>query len=249
MNIPYIMAKICEFSYLNKSKDSRFPHTQKILDNLKRIDVRFLKVHGFNLFGSQAIIVEHQKFNAVCFRGTDEGGDWIKNLSLISTSLSGYSVHSGFKAALDNVYSTIRNRLHSVQEKPMYITGHSLGGAMAVIFALRLVLACSKFEALYTFGQPRVFKRGSAQKFWSRVKGKYFRYENNNGIVAHVPPFLNYVHCGELRYIDVNGKIHKKLGIFKSIFDHVLGLVRGLSEKGFDLIEDHDIKDFVKAVK
>lgn len=250
MNIPYIMARICEFSYFNESKDSRYPHTQKILGNLKQIDNRFFKVHGFNVHGSQAIVVEHEMFNAVCFRGTDEGSDWIKNLSLISSGISGYSVHSGFKNALDNVYSTIKNRMHSVQEKPLYITGHSLGGAMAVICAIRFLVSYVKFEGLYTFGQPRVFKRGSAQKFARLVKGRYFRYENNNDAVIHLPPWLlNYVHCGALRYIDMNGKTHKKFGLFRSLFDHGIGLARGLFEKGVDLAEDHDIKKYAEAVK
>lgn len=251
MNIPYITAKICELSYLNESKNSHFPHTQKILSQLKQMDIRFTKVHGFNINGSQAVIVEHHNYNVLCFRGSDQTSDWVKNARFISTKDFGYSLHRGFKEAVDDLYSMVRNRLYSVgHRKPLYITGHSLGGAMAVICAMRFSEPCIKFAGLYTFGQPRVFKNGSAQKFGRVVKGKYFRYENNNDAVPHLPPwFLNYKHTGNLRYIDVSGRVHNRYSLFRSIFDHSAGIIRGLFERGVDFSQDHAIEKYVEAAK
>src|SRR5262249_3931996 len=49
--------------------------------------------------------------------------------------------------------------LEEVQDKPLFLTGHSMGGALAVLTACRLAKMRRPPVAIYTYGSPRVGDR------------------------------------------------------------------------------------------
>ena len=113
-------------------------------------------------------------------------------------------VHRGFYAEYDKVIPGIKEALakHDKKgDKTLWVTGHSLGGAMAVLVAAEL----KPNGGLHTFGQPRV----GTKAFLPALDGiKYYRYRNNNDAVTAVPPsFLCFKHGGVLRYINTYGNI------------------------------------------
>ena len=113
-------------------------------------------------------------------------------------------VHRGFYAEYDKVIPGIKEALakHNKKgDKTVWVTGHSLGGAMAVLVAAEL----QPSGGLHTFGQPRVGNKA----FLKSLDGiKYYRYRNNNDIVTAVPPsWLFFRHGGVLRYINTYGNI------------------------------------------
>lgn len=74
------------------------------------------------------------------FRGSRTLSNWIANLNtaLIASSLcSGCEVHQGFWDDYQTVASTLKSKIDSAQKQyPGYalvITGHSLGGALAML--------------------------------------------------------------------------------------------------------------------
>ncbi len=87
-------------------------------------------------------------------------------------------------------------------QKPIWLTGHSLGGALATIAAYRLLKMGMNVHGLYTFGSPRVGNYGFVHDF--RVlafqrglkgqgnEGNLQRFMNHNDIVARVPPALGF---------------------------------------------------------
>lgn len=80
-----------------------------------------------------------------------------------------------------------------MQNKKLYVTGHSLGGAMATICASRLSAQGMNVEGLYTYGSPRV---GDGE-FVANLKVNHFRFVNNNDAVPKVPPqVFGYRHHG-----------------------------------------------------
>jgi len=113
-------------------------------------------------------------------------------------------VHRGFYSEYEKAIPGIKEALakHNKKgDKTLWVTGHSLGGAMAVLVAAEL----KPDGGLHTFGQPRVGTKG----FLSALDGiKYYRYRNNNDAVTAVPPsFLCFKHGGVLRYINTYGNI------------------------------------------
>lgn len=84
---------------------------------------------------------------------------------------------------------------------PLFVTGHSLGGAIATLAAYH---ATTYHDAtyLYTFGSPRVVNRRLSHKITQTLAGRSFRCVHGNDIVPRVPPLLNYTHVEELVYFD-----------------------------------------------
>ena len=72
-------------------------------------------------------------------------------------------IHKGFQEAYYSVESSIEAQLNRFPDCPLYVTGHSLGGALAVV-ATRFIDA-GKLAACYTFGGPRVGDLDLARAF------------------------------------------------------------------------------------
>jgi hypothetical protein len=78
----------------------------------------------------------------------------------------------------------------------LYITGHSLGAAMAALMAVMLVTdpayaeIAAKLRAVYTFGQPMIGSRALAEACNAHpfLGEKVLRYIYGHDVVAHVPP-------------------------------------------------------------
>ena len=189
----------------------------------------------FDNGGSQAIMVSTDEFVVLAFRGTestcprDIKSDFRANRVLCA---SGGMVHSGFSAAYEQISFEIERTLAlpANKHKPLFITGHSLGGALATIAAKRISHQ-GGIAACYTFGSPRV---GDA--IWmSEIKAPLYRIVNAADCVTMMPPggemveltskilsllpfcrpfatwfqkrFGDYLHSGDMRYLTncVNG--------------------------------------------
>ncbi|MDN7124538.1 lipase family protein [Pseudidiomarina sp. 1APP75-32.1] len=117
-------------------------------------------VRTFDNEDTQAILIRTREFLVLSFRGT-ESNSWadIKtdfDAKLISCRTNG-RVHSGFYAAFEKVEGEILNALNESEHNllPLFITGHSLGGALATV-AAKLITHTGGNAACYTFGSPRV---------------------------------------------------------------------------------------------
>lgn len=93
-------------------------------------------------------------------------------------------VHSGFWKAFSEVKDELENILadDELKDLPLYITGHSLGGALAIVATY--ALESDHVAACYTFGGPRV----GNMHFGRRIKPPIYRVVNAADIVARLPP-------------------------------------------------------------
>lgn len=155
-------------------------------------DVRILR--GFH---TQGFIARQGNTLIVAFRGTEpiNAGDWLTDVNYhqreISPSVPGL-VHQGFARALEEVGESMLSgvaELSGAGVTQMFITGHSLGGALAVLAASVLQShGAPKIAAVYTFGQPRVGDSGFSAAFNAKLGNVTFRYVNDRDIVPHLPP-------------------------------------------------------------
>ena len=163
----------------------------------------FQVTHIFNRDDTQAFLaVNHAEFAVLAFRGTTDFQDWITNLKGRQISMPGAPavfVHEGFLGAFECCRAEISAAVDEVvpNDLGLYITGHSLGGALAQIASA--VLERDNLAACYTYGSPRV---GRAN-FDRLVKCPHYRLINDWDLVPGVPPpwFSGYRHSGDPRLL------------------------------------------------
>jgi len=182
--------------------------------------------------GTAGFVVAGPDIIVVVFRGTEDLLDWRTNMRVKLVELQGgVQVHRGFYAAYEPIkkalFDTVR-RMLKTKTRPVYIAGHSLGGALAVMATAELANdeeaeVRDSIAACYTFGCPKAGDR----TFDQYVKVPLYRITNGVDLVPAVPPILSgYKHVGDTRY-------YGKLGISPlrrppNIIQKVWGTVRGL---------------------
>ena len=89
----------------------------------------------------------------VAFRGTQDVRDWLRDFDALPCEDPDLGFcHAGFLSGVIGVEGQMRQDLRSC--RPI-VTGHSLGGALALIFAPKLIAAGQPPQAVVTFGAPR----------------------------------------------------------------------------------------------
>ncbi|XP_031740822.1 uncharacterized protein LOC101204368 isoform X2 [Cucumis sativus] len=164
----------------------------------------------------------------VAFRGTEQSRwkDLRTDLMLVPAGLnperiSGdfneeIQVHSGFLSAYDSVrmriISLIKKAIYYNDDRAeppvkwhVYVTGHSLGGALATLLALELSSSqLARHEAItvtmYNFGSPRVGNRQFAEIYNKKVKDSW-RVVNHRDIIPTVPRLMGYCHVAQPVYL------------------------------------------------
>lgn len=250
----YWMAKLSKIAYHKKQDYS--PDVESIKAELSDIDPKFLSVDGFSAKSSQGIVIKHESFVAAAFRGTDEISDWLDNLNVAPMPGPLGEVHMGFYKALMDIWPQMKSAIRSFRrtaagqpDRPLWLTGHSLGGALATLAAATLIDADETFYGAYTFGCPRVGGREFARTFNVEAKNKVFRFQNNADIVTRVPArIMGYSHVGSFVYISEDGTLSTDIGFWQRFMDTIKGVIADIGDKGLDAIKDHSIDDYIKGI-
>lgn len=129
----------------------------------------------------------------------------------------------GFHNAAVIIKNSLAKELKKMQakwapevNKPIFITGHSLGGAVATILTYDLLRRNANLDssmhkpfnikALYTFGAPRVGNREWAEHMMKLANDNHvgiFRFVNKDDVVPRMP-CLGYYHVGTTVYVENN---------------------------------------------
>lgn len=250
VNSAYWMARIAKTVYLKR--DDGAPDEAAILAALQQDDEQFKAVVGASKSSAQGVLIEHQNYLCLAFRGTDEGADWLDNLNLFPVKEIFGEFHRGFWNSVSDLWEALFGAYQAAkrqQPRPLFLTGHSLGGAMATIAAARLIHQDLPFTSAYTFGQPRAMSLATARIFNSEAKGKFFRFQNNNDIVTRAPArIMGYSHVGSYLYIAEDGRLFNDPGFWLRFLDMFEGAFEAVSEKGIDAVEDHSMDKYLFAI-
>ena len=186
----------------------------------------FELVDTFNTGDTQAFLAKRSanRIAVLAFRGT-EANSWKD----VKTDLDarfykgkdGVKVHTGFRDAYNQVAKQVRAAVNGLPDTySLYVTGHSLGGALAVVATKELER--DSLAACYTFGSPRV----GNEEFGEEIRAPIYRIVNAADGVPRVPPswisyciafvlsfvrqswgdaiernFCGYMHQGDMRYL------------------------------------------------
>lgn len=207
-----------------------------------------------NSYSSQhglAHLLETASDMLVLFRGTSEH-DWEdleeeqkeeKNAAIFAETVG--KVHHCFKEDVDHLWPLIEAELEN-NTKPVWFSGHSLGGAFAIICANRCLLSYIRTEPaeVHTFGAPRV----GSKKYVRHVDLKHYRWVNNNDYVTRVPAaWLGYRHCGQEMYIDYQGKL-RTASSWERTYNNFLCFLKSKIKGKRHREEDHSITQYVKLL-
>jgi len=181
----------------------------------------------------------------VAFRGTDSWKDVLFNVDIRRLKIDGGHVHNGFQQAYLFLKDKLLDKIRSLAPKQLWITGHSLGGAMALLCGYDLAINSNHaVTGVVTFGQPMLCKEDLADAVETALGGQYLRLVNNQDRVTRVPP--GYVHCGQLIWWH-GGQVLEKFNT---------GWIKGLVAGGVhpsaypDLVpmDEKEFKDFKEEV-
>jgi triacylglycerol lipase len=159
-------------------------------------------IQFFDINGAQAYLLTNGTITVLSFRGTEvtEKSDVLADLkSGKNIEACGGKVHVGFKGEINKLWPSITAAL-AANPGNVYVTGHSLGAAMATIAASRMQ---DRVTALVTFGSPRV---GNAE-FVKSVTVEHYRVQNNCDDVTKVPfKLMGFEHHGTHKYMNFHGE-------------------------------------------
>ena len=215
---------------------------------------------GFKLLGTinvdetqgfvcKNVVPDEPSYIVVAFRGTEKKvEDWLTDARAIPKVQGDTKVHTGFLEAFtvksDSEGKTVIDRLQAIltlpdtQDEngdplPLFITGHSLGGALALL-ATKLVVPNIN-GACYTFGAPRI----ANYAYFERVKTPVYRIVNSSDVVPRVPP--GAILMPITRCIEILSSLSSPSPLISSLLDkleHTLDKLNGYRHFGDPSLPD-----------
>ncbi|MCB0109274.1 MAG: lipase family protein [Caldilineaceae bacterium] len=141
--------------------------------------------------GHHGYIAEGADHVVVAIRGSGEADDWRNNLRYqqIAYRMGGH-VHTGFAVAAQGITQAIQTEIQRAPSlysaKPIWLTGHSSGGSVAILVAQELSMQQVEVAGIYTFGAPKVGDADFAQKY--PLRNKVHAFATLGDLVPLLPP-------------------------------------------------------------
>ena len=180
------------------------------------LDAKLVSVNN-----TQTYIAQDDKDIVVAFRGSqaptsiDGLKDWLltnaNDFLIIPEGRAGTDFaaagvgarfHKGFVTALGDVWDGLFPLVDAAmqqKERPLWVTGHSLGGALALVGAWRFQRQMAPVHQVYTFGAPMVGNADVATAFEQAFPNKIFRFVDPSDLVSKLPTVSlianAFAHC------------------------------------------------------
>jgi triacylglycerol lipase len=185
----------------------------------------------------------------IVFRGTDDPGDWVVNLNTRSSETRDGIVHRGFFEAYLKLDNQINSILSETSPKHIWITGHSLGGALAVMCAYELGEKYKmKIDGLITFGQPMVARPMLTSRIEGLLPARYVHFVNERDIVTRIPP--GYSHCGELvHYVGDEVRRSKRERLYGAAQSQGMKMTRAPLDEPIEPISEREFATLKREIR
>jgi triacylglycerol lipase len=122
----------------------------------------------------------------------------------------GARFHRGFMTALSDIWGPVCAAVEAElqkKERPLWVTGHSLGGALALLAAWRFLRKTMDVYRVYTFGGPMVGNEAAVKAFDREMEGKIYRFVHGLDLVPKLPTISlvdnAYGHCTQEVHVGV----------------------------------------------
>lgn len=225
----WILASMSQLAY-DRFEDDKNPKLLELFTaKLKSGGFKLLEIYNSPETDTQAFLAANGDYAVLAFRGTE-----VTSRKDIMTDAKAKRivdiegrVHGGFRAAYESVKQKIEKGILGLDNIPLYITGHSLGAALATVATQELENnpdIKGRIAACYTYGSPRV---GNTQ-YDKNFKAPIYRMVNTTDIVTIVPLLaMGYVHIGDVRFLGRKpGDFSRRVPIFLRILLFLAGVFR-----------------------
>lgn len=195
----------------------------------------------------------------ILLRGTQRLNEWIANLSALQDAYHSYQdgialapgveygqVHLGFAGVYrDAFHASLIDMARQLDPSlPCYVSGHSLGGALATMGALDLALHIPEMRPqlqLYTYASPRVGDPVFANTHSQLIPNSY-RIVNLGDTVPLVPPTklgFDYAHVGHVwSFLSQNGDLlpNHSIEVYRNAINQELEMQDASSYRNLSII-------------
>jgi hypothetical protein len=166
------------------------------------------------LASTHSVVVAGRGVTIVAFAGTDPLvlANWISDFDAHIDR--GTDAARGFTTAAAVSWPRIKSLVEKsmAQTGKVVVTGHSLGGALAVLTANRLAaeLSVGSVQCIYTFGMPRAGDAAFAAAYDAILRGRTYRLVYQDDVVPTVAPTeLGFKHVGRYFLCDQSGQFRE----------------------------------------
>lgn len=271
------MARLAEWVYLRDGERMEGPGRSewetRVTTQLQ--GVGFQWVQFFDEF--QAVLAGHRDdYQVLIVRGSQSVKNWLTNGKAGKVEWYRGEVHRGFAAMASDLQRLLYT--FAAVDSPIFITGHSLGGAIGQIYAASMVRdgLSNRIEGVYTFGQPRVGDSEFADYYHRHLCRLTHRHVHCADIVPRLPGLMpgwvkglllggslwfpplalgllwpgGYRHAGQLQYCDRHGEWHQDSTFAQRSTDRACAAFGHLGKAGLAMIEHHNqSKHYVAALE
>lgn len=184
------LAAVCNQTYAQFSNhDGSFvlPINYTLYDTIEaRSFIGIWERFGFILQSEEEIII--------AFRGTSSAPNWIADAIASQRKFKYLKESTDTHIGFTGIYSSARKQIKSAlkrlsEDKALFITGHSLGAALAILCAVDVAANTSRNPFLFTYGSPRVGDPAFSKTFKQYVPDSY-RFANRFDPVTYAPPSI-----------------------------------------------------------
>lgn len=168
---------------------------------------------------------DEQKRVVVIFRGTSNSGDWMKDALIVQKRVKNpaYSesnrlsedigLHKGFAKSLlsshnvEKILSQIKPIMEENPDYKLFVTGHSLGGALATLFGFYVA---ANDDPIYTTNAPVQVFSASSPRVGDKAFRDSFKYLEERGKLRHARIYNARDKVPMLPYV---GGFYKHVGL------------------------------------
>jgi triacylglycerol lipase len=242
----WLLASMAHIAYDRYEDD--YDTRKLFITKLEGGGFELLKTFNSNETDTQAFLAKNDQFAVLAFRGTEVSKIVDIKIDTMASKLSVLDgrVHSGFRKAYESVAKDIEESVLKLGDVPLYITGHSLGAALATVATQRLEhnpRIRDKIAACYTFGSPRVGNSHYDIEFKSPI----YRVVNTTDIVTVIPLLaMGYIHIGDVRFLGArDGEFQRGIPPLRRGYLFFLTLLKFFSP----VVSDHAIEQYRRKLE
>jgi len=229
----WILANCSELAYQSGAK---------LKTGLSKFDLKLKRVFLCDQKENSAYLAVHDTYAVLAFQGTVPS-----KFRTIETDADFWFVQSRYGEIHQGFLDTFRKLAEQIEPAlerlhvPIYITGHSLGGALALLAAVFLKDQ-DKLAACFNYGCPRVGNDQFADRLF---KVPVYRCVHHADVVPGVPFMaLGYRQYGDVRYLTDNGKV---CGGSQATMRRFFAMMNPFNYP--HCIADHGIKNYIRILR